>query len=174
MPSSIRPPRDGSSRSRLAFAEVTIDDWPLRDRPLSSAFALALAAGASWLAVLATGSPRVGAIVAVMLSLTLWRTCLPVRYQLTSGGVVQSVLGWRRRIGWSSIHRYELHTEGALLSPDSAITSLSPLRGLYLPWGTQREAVISQLEYYLPASDAAASDSTRSRASARQLAQSGR
>jgi hypothetical protein len=150
MPSSIRPTRDSSPRIRVAPDEVTISDWPLRDRPLPSSLAVTLAAGASWLAVWATNNPAAGGAIAILLALTLWRTWLPVRYQLGGGGVVQSVLGWRRRIAWTAIRNYELHGDGVLLSPDAAVTSLSPLRGLYLPWGTRRDAVIAQLDYYLP------------------------
>ena len=168
MPSSIRPTRDGGSRIRASPEEVTIDDWPLRDRPLSSAVAFALAAAASWGAIWATGNPAVGAVVAIMLALTLWRTCLPVRYQLGTGGVVQSVLGWRRRIAWTSIRRYELHAEGALLSPDATATPLSPLRGLYLRWGSQRQAVIAQLEYHLIRLETPASGSARRLSTSKQ------
>lgn len=162
MPSSIRPTRDGALRSRLAPEELTIDDWPLRDRPLSSAVALGLAGGAIWLVVWTTGNRLAGAVIVVLLTLTLWRTCLPVRYQLGAGGVVQSTLGWRRRISWSSIRHYELHAAGALISPDSTSTSLSSLRGLFLPWGGQREALIAQLEHYLGNPNDAVGGSTRS------------
>jgi hypothetical protein len=149
MASSIRPTRESSTRIRVAPEEVTIDDWPLRDRPLSSSLALTLAAGASWLAVWATGIPAAGAVMAGIFALTLWRTWLPVRYQLGSGGVVRSLLGWRRRIAWMSIRRHELRSDGVLLFPDGADTPLAPLRALYVHWSAQREAVIAQLDFYL-------------------------
>src|SRR4051794_35852233 len=149
MPSSIRPARDGSSRIRLAPEEVTIDDWPLRDRPLAASLGLTLSAGLTWLAVWATGNVALGAAIGAVLLLTLWRAWLPVRYQVGSGGIVQSVLGWRRRIAWTSIRRYEPRDDGVLLFADATAVGFSPLRGLYLHCGGQREAVITQLQHHL-------------------------
>jgi hypothetical protein len=149
MPSSLGSAREGSSRLRQAPEEVTIDDWPLRDRPLGASIALTLAAGLTWLAVWATGVTAVGAAIGVALSLTLWRSWLPVRYQVGSGGIVQTVLGWRRRIPWTAIRRYELRGDGVLLLADAFRAGMSPLRGLYMHCGNNREAVIAQLEYHL-------------------------
>jgi len=149
MSSSIRPARDGSSRIRQAPEEVTIDDWPLRDRPMGASLAVTLAAGLAWLAVWATGNVVVGAAIGVALLLTLWRTWLPMRYQLGSGGIVQTVLGWRRRIPWMAIRRYEPRSDGVLLFSDAAVVGFAPLRGLYLHCGGKREAVIAQLQHHL-------------------------
>src|SRR5262245_49012800 len=149
MASSIRPTRESSTRIRVAPEDVMIDDWPLRDRPLSSSLAVTLAAGASWLAAWTTDDPAAGAVMGVILALTLWRTWLPVRYQLGSGGVVQSVLGWRRRIAWMAIRRHELRWDGVLLFPDGVYTPLGPLRAIYVHWGSNRDAVLAQLDFYL-------------------------
>jgi len=149
MPSSLGSARDGSSRLRQAPEEVTVDDWPLRDRPLGASVALTLAAGLTWLSVWATGVAAVGAAIGVALLLTLWRSWLPVRFQLGSGGIVQTVLGWRRRIPWTAIRRYEPRGEGVLLLADASRAGMSPLRGLYLHCGDKREAVIAQLEHHL-------------------------
>jgi len=128
---------------------MTIVDWPLRDRPISSSLALSLGAGASWLAGGATGIPAAGAVVGGILALTLWRTWLPVRYQLGSGGVVRSVLGWRRRIPWTAIRGHELRSDGVLLFGDGGATPLAPLRAFYVHWGGGREAILAQLDFYL-------------------------
>ena len=149
MPSSLASARDGSSRLREAPEEVTIDDWPLRDRPLGASIALTLAAGLTWLAVWATGVAVVGAVIGVALLLTLWRSWLPVRYRLGSGGIVQAALGLRRRIPWTAIRRYEPRSDGVLLLPDATGAGISPLRGLYLHCGGKREAVIAQLDHHL-------------------------
>jgi hypothetical protein len=150
MPSSTRPTRDSQVRLRAAPEEVTVDDWGLRDRPLASLVAMTLAAGASWLAALGSGSLPAGIAVAIVLAVILWRTWLPVRYQLGSGGVTQSVLGWRRRIPWLAIQRFDVRESGVLLLADPAPTPLAPLRGLFLPWGNQREEVLAIVEFYVP------------------------
>jgi hypothetical protein len=150
MPSTIPPTRENLPRGRVVPTEVTIVDWPVRDQPVGASLALALAAGAVWLAVWATGNPLVGIIVGVLLAATLWRTWLLVSYQIGGGGVEQKVLGFSRRMAWGSIRHYEVRGDGVVLFFDSELSKLSPLRGVYIRWGGQRQAVLANLEFYLP------------------------
>ncbi len=125
-------------------------DWPLRDEPIGSSLALALAAGAGWLTVWATDSAAMGIAIVALLGVTLWRTWLPVRYQLGSSGVVQSVLGWQRRLAWLEIARYELQHEGVILFCDAEGAPLAALSGVYIRWGEHQDKVQAILEFYLP------------------------
>jgi hypothetical protein len=86
------------------------------------------------------------------LLVTLWRTWLPVSYELGVSGITQRVLGRQRRIAWPAIRGYQVGANGVLLVPDAQITPLAPLRGLYLPWldRRDREKVLASLEYHLP------------------------
>jgi len=117
---------------------------------MGSSLAIALAAGAGWLTVWSTGSAVMGAIILSLLGVTLWRIWLPVRYQLGSSGVVQSVLGWQRRLAWQEIIRYELQHDGVILFRDSESAPLSAQGGLYVRWGKDREKVLPVLKFYLP------------------------
>jgi hypothetical protein len=128
---------------------VTLVDWPLRDRPIAALATLMVIGAATWLAVWATGNSMLGAAIAAILALTAWRTILPVRYEFTASGILQSVLGRRRRIPWTAVRAYELRSDGVLLSPDPDIAPLTGLRGFYLHWGRQRDAVLAHLEYYV-------------------------
>jgi hypothetical protein len=150
MPSSVRSARDSSLRIRVAPPDVTIDDWPLRDRPLASSLVMTIAAAIVWLAVWATGSVAAGILAGVSMAIITWRTWLPARYEIGGSGITQSVWGWRRRIPWSAIRRCEIRNDGVLLLPDEIPTPLGPLRGLYLHWGGRREPIVAQLEYHLP------------------------
>ena len=150
MPSSIRSTNDPLLRPRPIPDEVWLVDWPLREEPIGSSLVLALVAGAGWLAVWATGSAVTGGVMFALLALTLWRTWLPVRYQLGAGGVVQSVLGWERRIAWLEIGRYELQDDGVVFFRDAEAAALAALNGVYMRWGNQREKVLAVLEFYLP------------------------
>ena len=150
MSSSAHQPRESGLRIRVAPEEVTLDNWPLRQQPITSLAALALATAASCLVGWAATHWAVGAIAATALAITLWRTWLPVRYEIGGGGVTQVLFGrWRRRIPWTAIVQFQVLTDGVLLLPDAAVTPLSPLRGLYLPWGRQRDAVLANLDYYM-------------------------
>lgn len=149
VPSSIHPTRDSSLRIRVAPEELTIRDWPLLDRPTGSLAAIALASAVSCVVGWAAGEPRLAAVVAALLAVTLWRTWLPVWYTLGGSGITQHVLYWRRLISWTAIQRQELLSDGVLLVPDTVQTPLAPLRGLYLHWGRHRAEVLAHLEYYL-------------------------
>lgn len=149
MPPSVRNSGESGLRIRVAPEDVALIDWPLRQQPVRSLVALAAAALGVWLSGWMTGSPWLAGAVAGALAVTLWRTWLPVSYELGGSGIVQSVLGWRRRIPWTAIKNYEMDEEGVLLLPDPVAAPLSPLRGLFLRWGERRSEVIAHLDYYL-------------------------
>jgi hypothetical protein len=158
MPSSIRPTRDSQVRLRAAPEEVTVGDWGLRDRPLGSSVAVTVAAGASWVAAWGTGNMLAGLLVAAVLAIILWRTWLPVRYQLSGSGVAQSIFGWRRQVPWTAIQSHEVKGSGVLLLADAGQSPLGPLRGFFVPWGNHRELILAQLGFYLPNSNGTAPD----------------
>jgi hypothetical protein len=150
MPSSASQPHNAGLRIRVAPEPVSLVDWPLRQRPASSLAMLALAGGASWLVGWASMHWESGAIAAAALAITLWRTWLPTRFELSGSGITQVILGrFKRRIPWSAIGAYDVRSDGVLLIPDLVVTPLSSLRGLYLHWGDQRDAVLANLEYYV-------------------------
>jgi hypothetical protein len=130
MPSSAHQPRESSLRIRVAPEEVSLIDWPLVQRPVSSLVALALASGTVWLVGWASQRWEAAALAAVALAITLWRTWLPVQFDIGSGGIAQVILGrFKRRIPWSAIQSYDVRTDGVLLVPDPVITPLSPRSG---------------------------------------------
>ena len=149
MPSSAPGNSELGLRIRVAPEAVTIVSWPLRDAPLRSWAAIALAAGVGALVGRYSPSAIYGWIAFVAMCITLWRVWLSVTFELNSNGVKQTVMWRSRRIPWTAIPQYEVCREGVLLLPDAVVNGLSPLRGLYLPWGAHRQEVLAHLEYYL-------------------------
>jgi hypothetical protein len=150
-----------SLRIRVAPEEVVVRFWGLRDEPLGT-----------WLRVIlgAAGSAAVGSFLEhegwgwgtlVLVLITLWRSLIPLRFELGPYGVTQFVLGRRMRIPWTAILNYQILSRGLLLLPDAAVTPLSPLRGLFLPWGSQQERVLANIEYYLASWTASQSTTSR-------------
>jgi hypothetical protein len=92
--------------------------------------------------------PLTAIAAAIVLMVVTWRYFVPTMYELSALGVSENCVGRKRRIPWISIDRYLLGRRGAYLS--SAGAPLEMLRGLYLPWGSHREQVITTLRYYLP------------------------
>lgn len=149
-------------RIRVAPEEATVRFWGLRDEPLATWLRIILGAAASGAVGSFLGSEWYGWGMLVVVLLTLWRTWIPLRFEIGPPGITQVVLRRRTRIPWTSILNYRICSRGVLLLPDAAVAPLSPLRGLYLPWGSQREQVIANIEYYL-ASWATSQSTTTSR-----------
>jgi hypothetical protein len=149
MPSSVENSRDSALRIRVVPEEVTLAVWPLRQQPLGSLVTLSIAAAVSWLVGWSAARPWVGVLAAVVLGVTLWRDWLPVTYELGLSGVSQIVLGRLRRIAWPAIRGYDVLPHGVLLVPDTQLTPLSPLRGLFVPWLDRRDQVLASIEYHL-------------------------
>jgi len=89
------------------------------------------------------------ALASVALTAALWRFFLPVEFQLSEKGVDQWYLGRRRHIPWGKIVRHEVCAAGVLLLPDKAPSVLSAFRGLYVPFGPHRDAVLVFVQHYL-------------------------
>jgi hypothetical protein len=149
MTSSVPGKRESGLRIRVAPESVALASWPLRDRPLRAWALLAAVAGASLLVGRFAPSVLYGWLALAILALTSWRNWLPVRFEINSNGVTETAVWRTRRIPWTAVAQHEIHREGVLLLPDAAVNALSPLRGLYVPWGSRRQDVLANLEYYL-------------------------
>ena len=136
-------------RIRVAPEEVTVRYWGLRDEPLGTWLRVILGAGAAAAVGRFLGNEWWGWGTLALVLITLWRNLVPLRFEIGPHGVTQIVLGRQTRILWTSILNYQVYSRGVLLLPDAAVAPLSPLRGLFLPWGLQKERVLSNIEYYL-------------------------
>jgi hypothetical protein len=121
--------------------------WPVVDS--LSEFVLLTAAIATIVGVaFRFGGPLTAITAGLVMLVVSWRRYVPTFYELSALGVSENCLGRKRRIPWISIDRFVLGRKGAYLS--SAGAPLELLRGLYLPWGEQRDQIVATLRYYLP------------------------
>jgi hypothetical protein len=128
---------------------VVVRHWALRDRGWSAWIPLVGAVVLGLLSRWVSGNIVVGLVAAGAVLIAGWRSWIPLTFEIGPSGVTQIVLGRKRRIPWTSILNYQVCLRGVLLLPDAVVTRLSPLRGLYLPWGRQRQEVLANFEYYL-------------------------
>jgi hypothetical protein len=96
----------------------------------------------------AAGNFALAAAGALCVAISAWRLFVPVTFELDAMGITQHILGKTSRIPWTSIDRAEIGLEGVFLAAEGQ--PLAALRGLYVPWEGQREAVLAQVEYYIP------------------------
>ena len=148
MESSAKP-APPSLRIRVAPEEVTVRFWGLRDDPFGTWLRIVIGIGAAIAAGSFLGNEWWGWGTFAIVLLTLWRSLIPLRFEIGPQGITQNVLGRSTRIVWTSILNYRVYSSGVMLFPDAVVVPLSPLRGLYLPWGLQKERVLANIEYYL-------------------------
>jgi hypothetical protein len=90
-----------------------------------------------------------GIVAGVALALAAWRLWIPVRFEISSKGVVQSVLGRRRRIPWVEFARYDLRRRGVLLLTEMGGSPLVAFRSLYVGWNDYRQELLDLLDFFI-------------------------
>src|SRR5262245_37878277 len=134
---------ESSMRIRVAPEEITVRYLGLRDSPLATWFNLFLAAAASMFVGWFLGNEVWGWGLMGVFLLTLWQSLLPMRFEIGPHGITRVIFGRRTRIPWTQILSFQVYRNGVLLLPDAVVTPLSPLRGVFLPWGLERERVLA-------------------------------
>ena len=102
-----------------------------------------------------------GLLVFAALGLAAWRLWIPVRFEFSSNGVIQTVMGRRRRIPWAEFDRYEIRRRGVLLLADADPSPLGALRGLFVRWQNQRDELLEILDFFVNARPNSQSSTTR-------------
>ncbi len=132
---------------RLAPEPLRFRSWPLADDFLAVAPLLLGAAALCWLVAVQTDI-RYAVGVAVVQLAVLWRLLLPTTYEMNASGVVMR--RWRSRVvPWNRVAKAEFGHRGVLLLPVRSDSSVTRLRGIYIPWGPNEAAVRGLLNYYL-------------------------
>lgn len=132
-------------------APIQLVSWPLRDDGFAAWGLLALLVASAVGAGSAVHSVAMGSLIFAGLAAAAWRLWIPVRFELGSKGITQSVVGRQRRIPWSAVARYEPRRHGLLFLMDQEPDSLSVLRGLYVRCRQNRAEVIELAEFFLQA-----------------------
>jgi hypothetical protein len=131
--------------------QLVLVNWPLWDQPLLAWATVAGAAGLTAAAAIVARAPLAAAIVGGAFAICLWRLWLPVRFEIGPRGVVEVILGRRRRIAWNAIGEYRADSRGIRLSPFADSPLRAALRGVYIHCGSRQAEVLSCMEYYLRA-----------------------
>lgn len=129
--------------------EMRLTSWPLADAPLPTAVILALALAGSIAAGIAASSVLFGLASLTALAVALRRLWIPAEFHLAELGVTQTMLGRRWRIPWRAWTGYQIRERGVLLMPDDDRSRIGGLKGLYIPWGEQKEELVALVEHYL-------------------------
>jgi hypothetical protein len=142
---------------------IQIRSWPLRDEGVGPWLFVAVIVGLAVAAAFVARNAGMGAILFAAMAVAAWRLWMPVRFELGSRGIVQTVAGRQQRIPWSSVARFEVRPHGVLFLTDADPRLLALLRGLYVPCRRERKDVVELVEFFLKARISGGNSSVRSR-----------
>lgn len=128
--------------------EVVVWNWPLRDEPIKCGLVLIVVFLTIALVAGLTSSLAMILLASVGIAITLWQMWLPVKWELGLSGVSQSVLGYRRKVAWISIARYEMTSDGVWLF---AKADRSPFHAAFIAYGNRQSEIQACVLYYLSA-----------------------
>lgn len=121
-------------------------NWPLRDDGLRAWLVIVLALALVAIVWAVGRDPLFTSLTIASFTICLWRMWIPVRWELNLSGITMAVCGFRRRIPWMAIARYELRPDGVWLYADR---EASPSRSTFIGYGGERERITAMIEYYL-------------------------
>ena len=128
--SSARSP-DSVTKLRIAPPDLRLVNWPLRDAKLASVLTVVLVTIASVVAVQLSDSVAMGVLTCLALAAALWRMWVPVTFELSASGIVETIGRRRTRTSWSLIQRCEIRGSGVVLHLGEGAL-LSGSRGHYI------------------------------------------
>ena len=134
---------DHDDSKQTVDASLRWQNWPLRESMTRSVMAVVGLLLAALVVYVITGRIVLALLALLALLITSSRFYLPVEFELGGAGVQQRLLGRRRRIPWHAIGRYEIGFSGVLLLPNADVSPLDSLRGVYVAWSGNREAVLA-------------------------------
>ena len=145
--SSARSP-DSVTKLRIAPSDLRLVNWPLRDAKLASVLAVALITIVSVGATKLSGSVAMGVLTGLALAAALWRMWIPVTFEFSASGIVETIGRRRTRTSWSIIQSCEIRRSGVVLHFGDG-ESLKAPRGRYIRWNRRRRELLAILEHYL-------------------------
>jgi hypothetical protein len=125
---------------------LQLTNWPLVDDAPRTWPMIALALGLSLFAGYWSQSILMGVLCFAVISLAIWRTWIPVFFDLGPKGIEQTMLGRKIRIPWPAIARYEVTSQGVVLVPES---NRITFRSFYIRWGDHKERLLQLVQYYV-------------------------
>ncbi len=129
-------------------SNLRLTNWALRDNGILAWTVLACLVGGVIVAAIAAHSVVVAAVGLAAFFATTWRQWIPVEFEFGPRGIVETIMGRRRRISWSAVRSWRIRSQGIFFSPIAEFVPLAALRGLYVRWGDNRDDLIAIVNYY--------------------------
>jgi hypothetical protein len=146
--SSTGSPSSSNASRNATPVPISWRVWPVVDSPAELLGLTAVLIVVPLVVWSLSGRTALTAICTIAVGAVVWRHFTATTFEINALGVTEKVFNRPRRIPWLSIDRYIVGRKGVFLT--SAGAPLEVFRGLYLPWGSHRDQILSSLRYYLP------------------------
>ena len=114
---------------------------PLRARRLAIIVIASFVVTVIALVAVVTGKAYLAVLAGAATAMVVWRSYLPVIYELSYKGLRQTVLRWSRITPWNIVTTVRLNDNGFSMEGRSIFRGLDWRRELFVPWG-EDEAVV--------------------------------
>ena len=140
----------GSYSALSQRPQFSIQCWQPRSQPLLFAGVLVLYATVVFAVYWFTRDVLITSVTVTALLLASWRLWIPIRFHIGPTGVIQSVLGQQRQLGWGYVKQIQPHRGGLRVLYQSAGSELSLCRTLVISVPqSQLEELVTTFEYYM-------------------------
>ena len=140
----------GSSSALSQRLQFSIQCWQPRSQPLLFAGVLILYATVVFAVYWFTRDVLMTGVTVTALLLVSWRLWIPVRFHIGPTGVIQSVLGQQRQLGWGYVKQIQPHRGGLRVLYQTAGSELSLRKTLVISVPqSQLEELVTTFEYYM-------------------------
>ena len=145
-----QPSTPSRHRALQAPPAVIFTSWPVRQSwPVACGVtgSVVVTGLAVWIVV---QSVLCAAAAVAVILVGLWRSLVPITYELGSFGITIDILGRVRRISWSAVGTWEVVRGGIVITPRPRPAPIDRLGGLFLPWEDRQQGVLASFRYYAP------------------------
>ena len=140
----------GSSSALSQRPQFSIQCWQPRSQPLLFTGVLTLYATVVFAVYWFTRDVLMTGVTVTALLLVSWRLWIPVRFHIGPTGVIQSVLGQQRQLGWGYVKQIQPHRGGLRVLYQTAGSELSLRKTLVISVPQSKlEELVTTFEYYM-------------------------
>jgi hypothetical protein len=124
--------------------------WPLVERPTLAWAGVGVLLAISIAVGFVAASLATGGLAFAALLLSVWRSMVPVDFELGPDGITQTILGRKRHLRWREFGVVRTGPRGLLLLLTDQPTAFDVLRGVYVPWGKHRDTIQAIIQHQFP------------------------
>jgi len=140
-------PRSAATRPDVSTRWVY---QPLRDKRMAILVISGIVVMVIAVVAVVTSKAYLAVLAGAATAVVVWRSYLPVNYELSHKGLRQTVLRWNRTIRWNMVAAIRMRDDGFLIEGRANLSRWDWRRDLFAPWGEHKAEVRECLTKLVP------------------------